>query len=167
MSCLSLLFKYYAFRNYTHQAELQGTLLPSRNLTMDRTADAGLATFRRALTLASSELFHQAFLRMALTSEAGNLYTCNLSSSFTSAAVVILQELMTRSRFFGIDFWKELFLDHLGSELWKPLAITCLDQVNGLCVCAGLYVSAFKNHVRCARSQLWPCMLHPSDSSYR
>jgi hypothetical protein len=57
---------------------------------------------------------------------------------------------VARSRYFGIDFWKDLFLDHLGSDLWKPLATTCLDQLHELSLCAVLYVSALKTHLRCA-----------------
>ena len=55
-----------------------------------------------------------------------------------------MQELATRSAYFGSQLWAPMFEDHLGSDLWQPVAMACLEQLHTLCDAAATFADAFK-----------------------
>jgi hypothetical protein len=62
----------------------------------------------------------------------------------------MLQEMALRSTYYGIAFWQDVFYDHLGSDVWQPLATECLAEVHGMCECAMQYVHSFRRNSTCA-----------------
>lgn len=71
------------------------------------------------------------------------------SKRFDNAAARA-QEAVVQSSYHGIDFWRELFEDHQGSELWQPLAQTCLRELHELCECTQQCATAVKTAAACA-----------------
>lgn len=66
-----------------------------------------------------------------------------------------LQELSLRSDFQGINFWQDLFTDHLGAIYWSPLASRCLSQLDALIQMASQYLAAHRESTKFAKSARW------------
>jgi hypothetical protein len=77
-----------------------------------------------------------------------NSHSCTQAWVMTCA----LQELAIRSSFHGIAFWRGLFLDSVGSDVWQNVATVCLAQVHGVCLCVAQYVAAVNQAPKCAFS---------------
>lgn len=53
-----------------------------------------------------------------------------------------VQELSIRSTFYNLSCWSATFHDHLGTDLWFPLATTCFKELEGLIAAMDSYLEA-------------------------
>lgn len=53
-----------------------------------------------------------------------------------------------RSTFYGYSCWSATFHDHLGTDLWCPLAETCFKELDGLIAAMDSYLEA-QQQTRC------------------
>jgi len=82
-------------------------------------------------------------------SETAQVTSACLAPSKSCASILTnnnVQELSIRGGYFGISFWEEIFQDHSGTDLWLPLAQSCLGELRALTAAADQYLEAHGKH---------------------